>query len=115
MRTKLSTAASRAAQNFPAVVRSPAGDAERGRLRRELRGKRGVVHVDADAGDDGRLGKLDQNAGRLSAVQHDVVGPAQVARKVRGAGDGFRRGQAERQRQAGMSSAVSAGRSTIEQ
>src|ERR1035437_8016938 len=69
--------------------------AERDRLAIEAVGKRGVVHVDADAGDSQAIDQLYQDAGGLAVVEHEVVGPAQVALDAGGLGDGFDGGEAE--------------------
>src|ERR1035438_8915580 len=58
-------------------------------------GKLGLVHVDADAGDGTAIDQLYQDAGGLAVVEHEVVGPAQVALDAGGLGDGFDGGDAE--------------------
>src|ERR1019366_3649879 len=51
--------------------------------------ERGVIDVDADAGDGLSIDQLNQDAGGLPVVQHQVVGPAQVAPDAGGLRDGF--------------------------
>src|ERR1035437_9703868 len=69
--------------------------AERDRLALEVVWKLGVVHVDADAGDGQAIDQLYQDAGGLAVVEHEVVGPAQVALYAGGLGDGCNGGEAE--------------------
>ena len=60
-------------------------------------GERGVVDVDADAGDGVAAGGLHQNAGHLPVREHQVVGPAQIADQSRWPRDGVCGGETERQ------------------
>ena len=73
------------------------GEAQRGGLGRQLGWEDGVVDVDADAGDGAPAGELDKDAGDFAAVEHEVVGPAQIADQVGGLDDGVLRGQAQGQ------------------
>ena len=57
--------------------------------------KDGVVDVDADAGDGVAVDELDEDAGDLAVVEHEVVGPAQVALDAGGLRDGVDGGDAE--------------------
>src|ERR1035437_6119926 len=61
----------------------------------DVAGKRGLIDVDADAGDGLAIDQLYQDASGLAIVEHEVVGPAQVALDAGGLGDGFDRGDAE--------------------
>ena len=61
----------------------------------EVFGEFGLVDVDADAGDGHAVDELYQDAGGLAVIEHQVVGPAQVALDAGGLGDGFDGGDAE--------------------
>src|ERR1035437_6078350 len=61
----------------------------------DVAGKRGLIDVDADAGDGLAIDQLYQDASGLAIVEHEVVGPAQVALNAGGLGDGLDRGDAE--------------------
>src|ERR1035437_8241112 len=69
--------------------------AERDGLAIEVAGKLGLVDVDADTGDGLAVDQLNQDAGGLAVVEHEVVGPAQVAPGAGGLGDGCNGGEAE--------------------
>ncbi len=69
------------------------GDGLFGELGREV----GVIDVDADAGDGVAVDQLHQDAGDLAVVEHEVVGPAQVALNAGGLRDGVDGGDAERE------------------
>src|ERR1022692_328665 len=71
--------------------------AERGGQVTEAVWKLGLVHVDADACDGLAIHQLHQDAGGLAVVEHQVVGPAQVALDAGGLGDGFDGGDAQRE------------------
>jgi hypothetical protein len=58
-------------------------------------GEFGLVDVDADAGDGHSIDQLYEDAGGLAVIEHEVVGPAQVALNTGGLSDGFDRGDAE--------------------
>ena len=96
LRRSVSIAASRASSNV-------LGETSRGRWRARARwlrssgGKLGVVHVDADAGDGLAVDELHQDAGDLLVIEHDVVGPAEVAGSVDARWLGG--GEAERERE----------------
>ena len=75
--------------------------AQGGGFAREIGGKVGVIDVDADAGDGLAVDELHQNAGDLAVVEHEVVGPAQVALDAGGLRDGLHGGDAEREREDG--------------
>src|SRR5260370_26476985 len=61
----------------------------------------GVIDIDADAGDSVAVDELDEDAGDLAIIEHEVVGPAQVALDAGGLSDGFDGGDAEREREYG--------------
>src|ERR1019366_7067719 len=61
----------------------------------DVAGKRGLIDVDADAGDGLAIDQLYQDASGLAIVEHEVVGPAQVALDAGGLGDGLDGGDAE--------------------
>ncbi len=77
------------------------GDADGGSLVRNIAGEGFVIDVDADAGHSRVAGKLNQDAGGLTVLKHDVVGPAKVALDTGDSGDGFGSGQAESESQDG--------------
>ena len=78
------------AREFAAGVLAE-GDGQVAEVVREF----GLVDVDADAGDGHAVDELHQDAGGLAVVEHEVVGPAQVALDAGGLGDGFDGGEAE--------------------
>src|ERR1017187_8416417 len=59
----------------------------------DVAGKRGLIDVDADAGDGLAIDQLYQDASGLAIVEHEVVGPAPVALDAGGLGDGLAIGQ----------------------
>src|ERR1035437_8356227 len=61
----------------------------------DVAGKRGLIDVDADAGDGAAIDQLYQDASGLAIVEHEAVGPAQVALNAGGLGDGLDGGDAE--------------------
>src|SRR5262249_44185264 len=65
----------------------------------ELARKFGLVDVDADAADGVLIDELNQNAGDFAVMEHEVVGPAEVAGDAGGLGDGFDGGDAECERE----------------
>src|SRR5579864_3993540 len=82
-----------------ARVRPIRNNSKRSGLGRDFRRKYGVVYVDPDAGDGGRIDELYQDAGYFPVVSHYVVGPTQIALDMRGLRDGFRRSEPQGERQ----------------
>ena len=63
--------------------------AERGGFRSQLGREFGLIHIDADAGDGFAIDQLNQDAGAFLPVEHEIVGPAEIAENPRGFGDRF--------------------------
>ena len=59
-------------------------------------GKRRVIHVDPDTGDERPGLHLHQNAGAFLLAEQHVVGPAQIGADIRRARDRFGRGEPKR-------------------
>ena len=54
----------------------------------EVFGQFGLVDVDADTGDCHSIDQLYQDTGGLAVIEHEVVGPAEVALYASGLRDG---------------------------
>ena len=77
-------------------------DAQRGGDGGQIGWKRGLVEIDADAGDGLVAGDLYQDARDFAAVEHQIVGPADIAADARDLLDGFDGGQAQGEGQHGI-------------
>src|SRR5450432_3158517 len=83
------------AQDGFAGVGSVGMDAQRSGIEAGREGR--VVDVDSEPRDGGLVHQLHEDAGDFAAIEHEVIGPADVAGDAGGLGDGVDSGQAERE------------------